>query len=164
MTNQEVVALIGAVVSVFGFIVTAAVTIYVWLAKYVIQQKEQELQRRFHETNNKVMALEGLLAKEIDKIEKLQTALTEDEKQTIRLEGHMKLLQADHEGFQADVQEIRERMVTKDEFRQLLDRSNSMDHTLRQILTQLAGPARSMTPFQTKGPSDPPSPYRKDPK
>lgn len=107
---------LSTVLAVFG----SGLGLYVGLLRYTIASKEQSYVERF-----------GNLEKDTDHIKE---RLVNEEKNTIRLDGELKLAQNNHDQLTDTIDEIKKSMITKVEFE---PRMTNLERTLNQILSEL---------------------------
>jgi hypothetical protein len=95
--------------------------------KYAVAQRDKEVDRRLDNGEQKVSI------GEVD-IKKLVENLHADEIKTVKLEGDLNFLRHAHDGFDRQLGEIRENIVTRQEWE---SRMSAIEKQLHQILAQL---------------------------
>ena len=147
-------------VSIATFVVTTLLGIIGWLGKWSIDRTLRGLEEKISEVKKDADSSKATGSTEWrdqqEKIHKLEIA-------SVKVDGEMHLLRAQHEGILSDLKDIEAKMVTREEFRAAF---KSLENNISLILQRIDGrpyvqPPRSMTPGTIPAaPRDP----RRDPR
>lgn len=94
-------------VAIFALIVTIAVAIISSLSGYATKTRDTEINRRLFECERELRGTKD--------------AIHKDEVETVRLQGEVALVKQAHDGFERDVAEIKNNMVTKGELKSSIE-------------------------------------------
>jgi hypothetical protein len=105
---------------VISMVVSLAVGVFAWLAKYAVSGREDATEKRF--TDLEVI------------VRDVNSRLVAEEKLTIRQQGELNLVNHTHSDLKTDVDTIKSQMLTRNEFE---PRMSSLEKTITNFMSEI---------------------------